>query len=136
MNDFDDDFEDGWDDPHVYDDFLDFKDKNEKVKSSTNDTSSKDNSAFTFEEEDFLLDDFGEFEEGDEPHDWYEEEEIIPADPYVLTAVEQTENLDENTVLLDADNYAFQFRNGEWFMAGATYGATEFSGSFPARKLR
>lgn len=73
-------------------------------------------------------------------HDWEEDtadlDATTPVDPYVITSIAQTENVEDNTVILDADNYAFQFKNGEWFMAGATYGATEFSGTFPARKLR
>ena len=65
------------------------------------------------------------------PDEFYDE-----PDPDEMRSPEDTESLAEGTVLLDADGYAFQKRRDEWFMAGAQYGATEFSGKLPARRLR
>ena len=56
-----------------------------------------------------------------------------PVDPNQVFTHEQAEELADGTLLVDADGYAFQRRRGEWFMAGAAHGATEFSGAFPAR---
>lgn len=48
---------------------------------------------------------------------------------------EEAEALSETAILLDADGWVFQRRNGQWFMAGAQFGSEEFSGAFPAKEL-
>lgn len=65
-----------------------------------------------------------------------EVEDILPADPNKVFTPDQVESLEDGALLVDADGYAFQKRRGEWFMAGAQYGATEFSGKFPAQIAR
>lgn len=52
-----------------------------------------------------------------------------------IDTLEEAEALGEKAVLLDADGWVFQRRNGQWFMAGAQFGSEEFSGSFPAKEL-
>ena len=52
-----------------------------------------------------------------------------------INTMEEAEALGEKAVLLDADGWVFQRRNGQWFMAGAQFGSEEFSGSFPAKEL-
>lgn len=56
-----------------------------------------------------------------------------PFDPYLIDNHEKAALLGDDTLVVDADGYAFQRRNGEWFMTGSAYGSTEFSGTFPAR---
>lgn len=56
-----------------------------------------------------------------------------PVDPSQVFTHEQADELGDGALLVDADGYAFQRRRGEWFMAGAAHGSTEFSGTFPAR---
>lgn len=68
--------------------------------------------------------DFDDNEDGEFP---------TPVDPNQVFTHEQAEELADGTLLVDADGYAFQRRRGEWFMAGAAHGSTEFSGAFPAR---
>lgn len=112
MNDYDeDDLYAVWSEEESFEDDIDGYNEPFKVKDSPN--------APGFE------DDYDEFsgEFFDEP------------DPDEMHTLEDTEFLVEGTVLLDADGYAFQKRRDEWFMAGAQYGATEFSGKFPARRL-
>lgn len=85
--------------------------------------------AESLKNEDFdydFADDWGGYEE---------EEEEVPVDPNEILNHVQAESLEDGVILLDADGYAFQKRRGEWFMAGAQYGSTEFSGTFPARKM-
>lgn len=54
----------------------------------------------------------------------------------VVETLEDADALSAVAVIIDADGYVFQRRNGEWFMAGASFGSTEFSGSFPAKVLQ
>lgn len=86
---------------------------------------------------------FDEENEEDTVEEFFLDDELLTPstfsdepDPDEMLSLEDTEPLGEGTVLLDADGYAFQKRRDEWFMAGAQYGATEFSGKFPARRLR
>lgn len=67
--------------------------------------------------------------------DEFSGEYVEEKDPLQIDTADEADALEDGVVLLDADGYAFQKRRGEWFMAGAQYGATEFSGQFPARKL-
>lgn len=52
-----------------------------------------------------------------------------------INTPEEADMLGEKAILLDADGWVFQRRNGQWFMAGAQFGSEEFSGSFPAKEL-
>lgn len=61
---------------------------------------------------------------------------IIPQQSKTVNTLEDTEVLSNVAVVIDDDGFVFQRRNGEWFMAGAAFGSTEFSGSFPARILQ
>lgn len=71
----------------------------------------------------------------EEDLDEFSGEYVEEKDPLQIDTADEADTLEDGDVLLDADGYAFQKRRGEWFMAGAQYGATEFSGQFPARKL-
>ena len=52
-----------------------------------------------------------------------------------INSHEEAGSLGEDAILLDADGYVFQRRNGQWFMAGAQFGSEDFSGIFPAKEL-
>lgn len=83
-----------------------------------------------------LQDTIDEASDKTEDDDWGYYDEIIdvtPVDPNVVSTYEQAELLEDGALLVDADGYAFQRRSGEWFMAGGAFGATEFSGTLPAR---
>ena len=62
-------------------------------------------------------------------------EDIEAAEDMSINSHEEADALNEDAILLDADGYVFQRRNGQWFMAGAQFGSEDFSGSFPAKEL-